>query len=73
LLENINSWSTDTLHSELFSYLVEKEGVKPKIAFTPLRVAISGKRVSPPLFESMEILGKEETLKRLEKLKEINV
>jgi len=38
---------------------------KPRNAFGPLRTAISGKRISPPLFESMEILGKEETLARL--------
>jgi glutamyl-tRNA synthetase len=41
-------------------------GEKPKNAFGPLRTAISGRRVSPPLFESMEILGKAETLARLE-------
>jgi glutamyl-tRNA synthetase len=46
--------------------LIEQLGEKPKNAFGPLRTAISGKRVSPPLFESMEILGKAETLARLE-------
>ena len=33
-------------------------GIKPKFAFGPLRIAVSGRRISPPLFESMEILGK---------------
>jgi glutamyl-tRNA synthetase len=43
-------------------------GLKPRVAFGPLRVAVSGRRVSPPLFESMEILGKPETLARVERL-----
>ena len=40
-------------------------GLKPRVAYGPLRVAVSGRRVSPPLFESMELLGKRETLRRL--------
>ncbi|WP_019179921.1 glutamate--tRNA ligase [Microbacterium yannicii] len=40
-------------------------GLKPRVAYGPLRVALSGRRVSPPLFESMELLGKPETLRRL--------
>lgn len=40
-------------------------GLKPRVAYGPLRVALSGRRVSPPLFESMELLGKPETIRRL--------
>ena len=40
-------------------------GLKPRVAYGPLRVALSGRRVSPPLFESMELLGKAETIRRL--------
>jgi glutamyl-tRNA synthetase len=40
-------------------------GLKPRIAYGPLRVALSGRRVSPPLFESMELLGKSESIRRL--------
>jgi glutamyl-tRNA synthetase len=40
-------------------------GIKPKLAFGPVRVAVTGRRVSPPLFESMELLGREESLRRL--------
>lgn len=40
-------------------------GIKPRFAYTPLRVALTGRRVSPPLFESMEILGKDATLTRV--------
>jgi glutamyl-tRNA synthetase len=42
-------------------------GLKPRIAFTALRVAVTGRRVSPPLFESMEIMGKEKVVSRIEK------
>jgi glutamyl-tRNA synthetase len=43
--------------------------LKPRVAFAPLRVAITGRRVSPPLFESMELLGKESVLARLSALR----
>ena len=45
--------------------LVEGLGLKPRNAFGPVRVAITGRRVSPPLFESMELLGRERSLARL--------
>ena len=45
--------------------LIDGLGLKPRVAFGPLRTGISGKRISPPLFESMEILGKDSTLTRL--------
>ncbi|QCR40243.1 glutamate--tRNA ligase [Microbacterium sp. SGAir0570] len=48
--------------------LIEGLGLKPRVAYGPLRVALSGRRVSPPLFESMELLGKAETIRRLDAL-----
>lgn len=65
-ISDLNDFTTDALHDLLNKVLVEDMGEKPKNAFGPLRTAISGRRVSPPLFESMEILGKAETLARLE-------
>jgi glutamyl-tRNA synthetase len=65
-LQGLESFSTDALHDLMNQVLVEKMGEKPRNAFGPLRTAISGRKVSPPLFESMEILGKAETLARLE-------
>jgi glutamyl-tRNA synthetase len=62
----LDDFTTDALHDLLNKVLVEQMGEKPKNAFGPLRTAISGRRVSPPLFESMEILGKAQTLARLE-------
>ena len=65
-----SSWRTDTLHETLNKALVEDGGYKPRLAFGPVRVAMSGRRVSPPLFESMEIVGKKITLERLRGLRE---
>ncbi|WEV69586.1 glutamate--tRNA ligase [Bifidobacterium sp. ESL0775] len=63
-------WKTDNLHETLNKALVEDGGFKPRLAFGPVRVAMSGRRVSPPLFESMEIVGKPLTLARLKGLKQ---
>jgi glutamyl-tRNA synthetase len=65
-ISGLDDFTTDALHDALNKVLVEDMGEKPKNAFGPLRTAISGRRVSPPLFESMEILGKAETLARFE-------
>ena len=50
---------------ELKTALVGGLGRKPRQAFGPVRVAISGRTVSPPLYESIELLGRERTLARL--------
>ncbi|GAA3023702.1 glutamate--tRNA ligase [Microbacterium dextranolyticum] len=52
----------------LAAALIEGLGLKPRVAYGPLRVALSGRRVSPPLFESMELLGKAESIHRLDTL-----
>lgn len=62
-----NAWQTPAIQSALEHELIEVMELKPRIAYGPLRTAISGKRISPPLFESMEILGRDETLARLER------
>jgi glutamyl-tRNA synthetase len=64
-LEELADFSPEPIQATLRGALVEGLGIKPKFAFTPLRVAVTGRRVSPPLFESMELLGREETLRRL--------
>jgi glutamyl-tRNA synthetase len=61
-------WNHEALEAALRAALIETLGLKPRVAFGPLRVAVSGRRVSPPLFESMEILGKTTTLDRLRRL-----
>ncbi|MGH2970552.1 MAG: glutamate--tRNA ligase [Gaiellaceae bacterium] len=45
--------------------VVERLGLKPRQGFQPIRVAVTGSTVSPGLFESIELLGREETLSRL--------
>ena len=67
-LQGVESWTTEAIEKALRESLVEGLGLSPRHAFTPLRVAVSGQRVSPPLFESMEILGKDSSLQRLEAL-----
>ena len=64
-LEGLAEWNAETIQAALRTKLVDELELKPRQAFGPARVAISGKRVSPPLFESMEILGRESSLKRL--------
>ena len=59
-------WNTESIQNALNKKLIEELELKPRNAFGPLRTAISGRRVSPPLFESMEILGREVSLARLE-------
>jgi glutamyl-tRNA synthetase len=46
--------------------LIDELGLKPKHAFSPIRVAVTGRTVSPPLFESIEVLGEDKTLARLD-------
>jgi glutamyl-tRNA synthetase len=65
-----DAWTAAELEAGLRSAVVEGLGIKPKFAFGPLRVAISGRRISPPLFESMEIIGRESTLVRLVALRD---
>ncbi|NEG96248.1 glutamate--tRNA ligase [Bifidobacterium sp. SMB2] len=62
-------WKTDNLHETLNKALIEDGGYKPRLAFGPVRVAMSGRRVSPPLFESMEIVGKPVSIARLKNLR----
>ena len=68
-LEGLDAFTTAEIEAALRAAIVEGLGVKPRLAFGPLRVAVSGRRISPPLFESMEILGKESTLARLRALR----
>jgi len=65
VLENLEVFETAKIQEVLHQKLIEEMAQKPRNAFGPLRTAISGKRISPPLFESMQILGKAETLARL--------
>ena len=65
-LAALPDWSTHSIETALREALVERRGLKPRLAFGPVRVAVTGSRVSPPLFESLELLGRERSLARLE-------
>ena len=64
-LEALPTWSTEAIQTALQDALVEGLGLKPRNAFGPVRVAVTGRRISPPLFESLELLGRERSLGRL--------
>ncbi|MFD5225268.1 glutamate--tRNA ligase [Microbacterium sp. NPDC058342] len=69
-LEPVEDFTPDAVQGALSAKLVDELGLKPRVAYGPPRVALTGRRVSPPLFESMELLGKDETLRRLRALGE---
>ncbi|MDH3040301.1 glutamate--tRNA ligase [Gordonia alkanivorans] len=70
-VEPLASWTTPELQDALNAALVDGMELKPRKAFGPVRVAVTGSQVSPPLFESMEILGRDKTLARLAAAREI--
>lgn len=67
VLDTIDDWTTENIEAALREDLVGKLGIKPRFAFNPVRLGTSGQQVSPPLFESLDILGKDESLARLKK------
>jgi len=64
-LETVATWNHESIEAVLRASLIEELGLKPRIAFTALRIATTGSTISPPLFESMELLGKEACLSRI--------
>ncbi|HHU37817.1 MAG TPA: glutamate--tRNA ligase [Propionibacterium sp.] len=71
VLEGLPTWDDESIQAALRARLVEDLGIKPKFAFGPVRVGVTGSRVSPPLFESMAILGRDSSLARLRALREV--
>jgi len=63
-LEQVEPWEATAIEEALRA-LVDELGEKPRQAFAPIRLAITGSKVSPSLFESLELLGREESLRRL--------
>ncbi|MCC3278902.1 glutamate--tRNA ligase [Arthrobacter sp. zg-Y40] len=64
-LEPVTDWTAENIQAALRQALVEDMGIKPRLAFGPVRTAVSGRRISPPLFESMVILGRDSSLARI--------
>ncbi len=68
-LEVLDTFEPEPIEAALREALIDGLGLKPRTAFGPLRVGVSGRRVSPPLFESMQLLGRDSTLARLKALR----
>jgi glutamyl-tRNA synthetase len=64
-LTRLDQWTLGGINDALRAALLDELGLKPKAAFVPVRVAVTGRRVSPPLFESIELLGRDRALRRL--------
>ncbi|NKZ15574.1 glutamate--tRNA ligase [Mycolicibacterium septicum DSM 44393] len=64
-LEGVGEWNTANIEAALKTALLDGLELKPRKAFGPIRVAVTGATISPPLFESMELLGADRSLARL--------
>ncbi|MBU3686540.1 MAG: glutamate--tRNA ligase [Mycobacterium sp.] len=64
-LDGVSEWTAPEIESAVKAALIDGLGLKPRKAFGPVRVAVTGSTVSPPLFESLELLGRERSLRRL--------
>jgi glutamyl-tRNA synthetase len=64
-LESVTAWEKGAIEAALRQALVDNLGLRPREAFGPIRVAVTGRRISPPLFESLDLLGADRTLARL--------
>ncbi len=64
-LEPLAEWTTEAIEAALKKALIDDLGLKPRKAFAPVRVAVTGSHISPPLYESLELLGRGVTLDRL--------
>jgi glutamyl-tRNA synthetase len=64
-IEPLSTWDHTSIEAVLRSALIEELALKPRIAFSALRIAVTGSHISPPLFESLELLGKERSIARI--------
>jgi len=64
-LTPLTEWHHTSIEAALRSALIEEMGLKPRIAFGAVRIAVTGSHISPPLFESMELLGQSASLARI--------
>jgi glutamyl-tRNA synthetase len=64
-LEPVSNWQHEAIEGALRNALIDGLGLKPRNAFGPVRIAVTGSHISPPLFESMELLGRDRSMARL--------
>ncbi len=63
-LMGVEPWTAEGIETAL-KQLCDELGEKPRTVYLPIRVAVTGSRVSPGLYESLELLGKEQSLARI--------
>jgi glutamyl-tRNA synthetase len=63
-LERVEPFTAERIEAAL-KELCDRLGLKPRQAFAPIRVAVTGSKVSPGLYESLEVLGRDESLARI--------
>ncbi len=64
-LDGMEQWTAASIEEALKGALIDGLGLKPRKAFGPIRVAVTGAAVSPPLYESMQLLGRDRSMGRL--------
>lgn len=64
ILDKLVTWTHETIEAAMRGFC-ETSGIKPKVLFMPVRIAVTGREASPPLFETMEVVGKPLCLQRL--------
>jgi glutamyl-tRNA synthetase len=69
-LDGVADWTTAQIEEALKGALIEGLALKPRKAFGPIRVGATGTTISPPLFESLELLGRDRSLQRLRSARE---
>ena len=69
-LDDVADWTAPRIEAALKAALIETLGLKPRKAFGPIRVGATGTTVSPPLFESLELLGRDRSMRRLRAARE---
>ncbi len=62
---SLTSWDHTSIEAVLRLALIDEMGLKPRVAFSALRIAVTGSHISPPLFESLQLLGKERSIERI--------
>jgi len=64
-VESLSSWDHASIEACLRTALIEELGLKPRVAFSAIRIAVTGSHISPPLFESLQLLGRERSIDRI--------
>ena len=64
-LQTLDDWSHESIEGVLRAALIDGMALKPRVAFGAVRIAVTGSHISPPLFESMQLLGRDKSLARI--------